>query len=78
MGEMADYYIALGLDAGRNPYGRRSHSYARPPAPACKRCGAKAVYWVQENGHWRLYQKGTGAPHLCPTTADGFDEVPDA
>ena len=42
------------------------------------RCGAKAVYWEQENGHWRLFQEGTGAPHLCPTTADGFDEVPDA
>lgn len=75
MGEMADYFLEREmfsvLDGDFNP------DDCRQPV-TCNRCGAKAVYWEQENGHWRLFQEGTGAPHLCPTTAAGFDEVPDA
>lgn len=86
MGDMADYYIELGLNAGegfapkhrerRGYYGPR-YSHRSVADPTCDHCGAKGLRWVGVAGeNWRLYEGQK--PHVCPTSADGFGEVPDA
>lgn len=84
VGEMADYFIAQALDAGEGfASGRRSfqhtgRSRVYGPPVACVHCGASAVYWQQTRFGYRLHQTSNLRPHVCPTTAEGFEDVPDA
>ena len=66
MGDMADYYIALGLNAGEGfaPRYRERRGYygpryscdlpQAPKKPACKACGSKAVHWRLFDGNYAL------------------------
>ncbi len=31
----------------------------------CKTCGATGLYWVEEDGKWRLYDSRTDERHAC-------------
>ena len=84
MGDMADYYIELGLANGesfaprhrerRGYYGPRYSSGLPRGKPKCRRCGAEGLNWQQVKGSkWRLHEGSS--LHVCPTTADGFEEV---
>ena len=42
----------------------------------CNRCGSRDVYWQIVKGKYVLFDKETLSGHLCPTTADGFDDEP--
>lgn len=33
----------------------------------CRQCGATGLYWVEENGKWRLYDSRTDERHACIT-----------
>lgn len=68
MGDMADYYIGLGINAGeeftpryrerRGYYGPRySHDLSKPrKKPTCNGCGAKAVHWRLVDGSFKLFE----------------------
>lgn len=74
MGDMADYYIALALDAGEG-YRSDLQKQAR-----CKHCGSAAVAWVHTGVRWRLYDAGMKNPHRCGRVADAndFEDATDA
>ena len=83
MGDMVDYYVQLGLVSGegfapryrekRGHYGPR-YSHDLPKPPKCKHCSATGLNWQQvEGSKWRLHEGSK--PHVCRTSADGFDEV---
>lgn len=72
MGEIADYYIGLMQGFGRNPQG---FSYRPRLRPVCKTCQSKSVFWSQiKGGHWRLHDTADRKLHVCPTSADGFED----
>ena len=84
MGDMADYYIGLGLANGegfaprhrerRGWYGPRYSADLPRERATCRLCGATGLNWqMVEGGKWRLYEGRE--PHVCPTTADGFEEI---
>ena len=87
MGDMADYYVDLALNAGegfapryrerRGNYGPRySRDLPKQTTVQCDRCSA-SCFWGQSTGRWRLYERGTGEQHQCQgaaSTADGFDD----
>lgn len=84
MGDMADYYVELGLNNGegfapryrekRDYYGPR-YSSDLPKPPKCKHCGATGLNWQQVKGSkWCLHEGAK--PHVCKTTADGFEDEP--
>lgn len=85
MGDMADYYVDLGLDAGegfaprhreRRGYYGPKYSSNLPKNPRCKHCGANGLFWQHVNGKWRLYE-GLSAHNCTPQpTADGFEDEP--
>ncbi len=65
-------------------FGARWHPVGRALTEpvTCNRCGAKNLKWrIADGGRWALFentrvQPGNYKPeHLCPTTADGFEEV---
>lgn len=78
MGDMADYYVASGLDAGEG-FPVRSRTKVH-----CSICGEKRVHWRLFDGEYQLADNARQNPgnryvvHQCATSADGFDEVPDA
>ncbi len=73
MGDMADYYVELGLNNGEG-FAPRYSSYL-PKPPKCKHCGATGLNWKQVKGSlWRLHEGSK--PHVCKTTADGFEDEP--
>lgn len=79
MGDMADYYVAIGLDAGE---GFSATGSAKPLR--CSICGCEDVHWRLFAGKYQLADDARQHPgnryvvHQCATSADGFDEVPDA
>lgn len=79
MGEMADYYLELEMNA--NPEGWfhcRPHRDSYGPPLTCKRCGSGDVYWQNVKGEHKLYDKNTLEPHDCNKrnmTTEGFDDV---
>ena len=84
MGDMSDYYMDCALNAGENPFPRFREQrtyygprYSRdlPTSPKCKHCGATGLNWQQVKGSkWRLHEGSK--PHVCKTTADGFEDEP--
>lgn len=86
MGDMADYYIEQGLDQGWFWSNPRPGPNARrkPRAPACRLCGESRVHWRLFDGEYKLADDQRQHPgncyvqHCCPTSADGFGDVPDA
>lgn len=77
MGEMADYYIELGLEQGWSPVG----SFRRPPKkPTCNVCNSTKVHWRLVDGGFKLFDSerqhpgNRYVPHFCPTSADGFGD----
>lgn len=76
MGEMADFYLAQEMDAyGRSPAPVRGSAYG--PPLKCKGCGASDVYWQRVRGQWRIHNRNTLDPHVCPgkLNPDDFQEV---
>ncbi len=49
MGDMADYYNSL---VGPDDDGYEED--CGPPPTKCKFCGATGLYWMENNGKWRL------------------------
>ena len=45
------------------------------PKLSCNRCGESDVFWMRVKGRHMLYGKETIEPHVCPTSADGFEEA---
>ena len=87
MGDMADYYVGLGLANGENPYAgysRREAPHREPKSIRCNRCCSTEVRWVLCNGRYVLFDRQRAHPgnrfiqHLCPTSADSFGDVTDA
>lgn len=73
MGDIADDHIAMLQGFGRNPQG---FSYIPRKLPVCNQCGAKTVFWsLIKGGKWALHDTADRKQHVCPTTADGFEEV---
>ena len=70
MGDIADEHINWMIERGpRLP--RRD----LPKPPKCKHCGATGLNWQQVKGSlWRLHEGSK--PHVCKTTADGFEDEP--
>lgn len=71
MGDMADYYIELGLNAGEGfaPSHQRRYPRYRPEEgtvqPRCARCGSYNVRWRQQGGRWVLFSLTPGVEHRC-------------
>ena len=89
MGDMADYFIALALDAGEGFTSRRRarayHPRARERnAAKCNICGSTDVHWRLFEGDYKLADNQRQHPgnryvqHHCPTSAAGFEDEPDA
>lgn len=85
MGEMADYYIDLGLNNGegfapryreRSGYRGPRYSADLPKPPACNRCGTKKVFWTKTSQGHRLMDTKTNLQHKCATSAEGFEDEP--
>lgn len=47
-------------------------SVAREP-PRCNRCYERG-HWLRRDGRWVLYENGK--PHVCKTSATGFEDEP--
>ena len=45
------------------------------PRVACNRCGATDVVWQRAFGKYVLCDKSSLNTHVCPTTAEGFEDV---
>lgn len=79
MGDMADYFVSLGLDAGEGFSPVRSRTTVH-----CSICGEKRTHWRLFGGTYQLADNARQHPgnryvvHQCATSADGFDEVSDA
>lgn len=84
MGDEADRLIDLfwkGIDvrAGRG-FARRP-SWQGHPDPKCTYCGqSEGLRWKETENGWRLHEKehpgNQYVQHVCPTTADGFEDEP--
>ena len=76
MGDMADYYIELGLEQGWSPVGSyRGRSRAYGPPVSCNQCGSVTVFWQSmPGGKFELRNAEDHQKHTCPTSADGFGD----
>jgi len=88
MGDMADYYIELGLNAGEGfaPRHRERRGYYGPrysadlPKPTrCKHCGTTLVFWQMTRTGYRLHNREDLQLHNCSSTKDmntqGFEDA---
>ncbi len=78
MGEIADDCFDRAMEEEMDvdgEYARRM--YSRPRPVTCNRCGKTNLKWrdgvLIENE--RVHPGNYKPEHLCPTTADGFEEV---
>lgn len=46
------------------------------PPLTCRVCGSGNLYWQMAGGTHRMYDRSTLEPHVCATSADGFEEEP--
>lgn len=74
MGDMADEYIDRIIYGG--PQRPRSPAYG--PPVSCNICGFTKVFWqAMPGGKFELRNTDDHQKHVCQTSADGFEEVPD-